>query len=72
VSAPRMEVTNPIGAGDVLASALAAALERGEPLDAALRQGVAAAAAAVEFPTAGELDRARMRELLDETEVKPA
>ena len=36
IAAPRVaEVRNPIGAGDVLASALAAALERGEPLAAA-------------------------------------
>jgi len=64
VRAPRVAVTNPIGAGDVLASALAAALERGLPVEAALREGVAAAAAAVESPTAGVLDPARMRELL--------
>ena len=63
--APRItEVRNPIGAGDVLASALAAALERGEPLLEAARRGVAAAAASVEWPTAGELDAARADELL--------
>src|SRR5215211_2479343 len=62
--APRVaEVRNPIGAGDVLASALAAALERGAPLGAAAREGVAAASASVESPTAGELDPARMQEL---------
>ena len=64
--APRIAtVRNPIGAGDVLASALAAALERGEPLLEAARHGVAAAAASVESPTAGGLDAARARELLD-------
>ena len=57
------EVRNPIGAGDVLTSAVAAALERGEPLAAAARAGVAAASASVEHPTAGELDPARAREL---------
>ena len=63
--APRIaEVRNPIGAGDVLASALAGALERGEPLLEAARRGVAAAAASVEWPTAGELDAARAAELL--------
>jgi 1-phosphofructokinase family hexose kinase len=63
--APRIEaVRNPVGAGDVLASALAAALERGEPLLEAARHGVAAAAASVEWPTAGELDPARAAELL--------
>jgi len=63
--APRIEhVRNPVGAGDVLASALAAALERGEPLLEAARRGVAAAAASVESPKAGELDPARAAELL--------
>ena len=52
-------------------SALAAALERGEPVVAALRAGVTAAAAAVESPTAGVLDRARMRELLAATAIEP-
>ncbi|HEX2411199.1 MAG TPA: PfkB family carbohydrate kinase [Solirubrobacteraceae bacterium] len=63
--APRIaHVRNPIGAGDVLTSGLAAALERGEPLLEAARHGIAAAAASVESPTAGELDPARARELL--------
>ena len=57
------EVRNAIGAGDVLASALAAALERGEPLAAAARAGVAAASASVEHPTAGVLDPARAQAL---------
>jgi sugar/nucleoside kinase (ribokinase family) len=57
------EVRNPIGAGDVFTSALAAALERGEPLVAAASAGVATAAASVESPTAGELDLARARAL---------
>jgi 1-phosphofructokinase family hexose kinase len=66
--APRIEnVRNPVGAGDVLASALAAALERGAPLLEAARHGVAAAAASVESPTAGELDAARAAELLAAT-----
>jgi len=63
--APRIaEVRNPVGAGDVLASALAAALERGEPLLESARRGVAAAAASVESATAGELEPARAAELL--------
>jgi 1-phosphofructokinase family hexose kinase len=71
VGAPSVTVANPIGAGDVLASALAAALERGEPVVVALRAGVTAAAAAVESPTAGVLDPARMRELLAATAIEP-
>jgi 1-phosphofructokinase family hexose kinase len=64
LDAPRVQVRNPIGAGDVLTSAVAAALERGAPVLEAAREGVAAAAASVEAPKAGDLDRARMRELL--------
>jgi 1-phosphofructokinase len=64
LAAPNVSVRNPIGAGDVLTSGLAAALERGASVAEAAREGVAAAAASVEAPTAGELDRARMRELL--------
>ena len=64
IPAPRVaEVRNPIGAGDVLLSGLAGALERGEPLADAARAGVAAAAASVEHPTAGELDPERARVL---------
>jgi 1-phosphofructokinase family hexose kinase len=72
VSAPRVLVANPIGAGDVLTSGLVAALERGEDVAAALRAGAAAAAAAVEAPKAGDLDPARMRELLAATRVESA
>jgi 1-phosphofructokinase family hexose kinase len=65
IPAPRVaEVRNPIGAGDVLLSALAGAWETpGSELTAAARWGVAAAAASVEHPTAGELDPARARVL---------
>jgi 1-phosphofructokinase family hexose kinase len=64
IDAPHVRVSNPIGAGDVLTSGLAAALERGASVAAAAREGVAAAAASVEAPKAGELDRRRMQELL--------
>ena len=63
--APTVTVRNPIGAGDALVGALVAALERGEPLAAAARAGVAAGAASVEVPLAGDLDPARWRALLD-------
>jgi 1-phosphofructokinase family hexose kinase len=58
------EIRNPIGAGDVLTAALAAALEAGSDVLTAARRGVAAAAASVEAPRAGDLDAARMAELL--------
>lgn len=64
LDAPRVSVSNPIGAGDALTSGLAAALERGASVLEAAREGVAAAAASVEAPKAGDLDRTRMRELL--------
>ena len=65
IAAPRVaEVRNPIGAGDVLLSGLAAALEGGSELAEAARLGVAAAAASVEHPTAGELDPERARVLV--------
>ncbi len=64
LDAPAAHARNPIGAGDVLTCALAAALERGAPVLEAAREGVAAAAASVEAEKAGELDRRRMTELL--------
>jgi 1-phosphofructokinase family hexose kinase len=64
IDAPRVSVRNPIGAGDVLTSGLAAALERGASVAEAAREGVAAAAASVEAPKAGDFDRRRMQELL--------
>ena len=62
--AARATARNPVGAGDVLVAGLAAGLERGEPLLEAVRRGMAAAAASVETPRAGNLDPARMRALL--------
>ena len=72
LAAPRASVVNPIGAGDVFAAALAGALEAGEDVPSAARRGVAAAAAAVESPVAGELDPARMHEFLAAGTSTPA
>jgi 1-phosphofructokinase family hexose kinase len=66
IAAPHATVRNPIGAGDVLTGALAAALERGDDVVSAAREAVAAAAAGVEAPKAGDLDPARMRAMLAE------
>ena len=65
--APRVaEVRNPIGAGDVLAAGLAAALERGEPLAAAARaRRRRGRRPASSTRPAGELDPARAQELAD-------
>jgi 1-phosphofructokinase family hexose kinase len=64
LAAPRVTVVNPIGAGDVFAAALAAALAAGDDVVDAARRGVAAAAASVESPRAGDFDAARMAALL--------
>ncbi len=44
--APSIDVVDTTGAGDALAGAMAAALDRGATLDVALREGVAAGALA--------------------------
>jgi 1-phosphofructokinase family hexose kinase len=67
IAAPRVDVVrNPAGAGDVLTATVAAALETGIDVLTAARRGVAAAAASVERPRPGELDPARMAELLNQ------
>ncbi len=64
IAAPRVaEVRNPIGAGDAFLAALAGAWESGSDLADAARMGVAAGAASVEHPTAGQLDPERARVL---------
>jgi 1-phosphofructokinase family hexose kinase len=62
-AAPRMEVQNPIGAGDALVGGLCVALERGDPLDRAITLGLATAAASVETAKAGAIDPDRAEEL---------
>lgn len=72
--APSVTVVNPIGAGDVLAGALAMGWTSGRDFRDVLAHAVAAAAASVEDPRAGRLDRARADDLLDEVavwEVRP-
>jgi 1-phosphofructokinase family hexose kinase len=61
--APSVTVVNPIGAGDSVVGGLAVALERGEGLRAAVRAGLAAAAASVETAKAGAIDPARVAAL---------
>ena len=67
--APRVEVRNPIGAGDALVGGLCAALERGEPLGKAVASGLATAAASVETAKAGAIDPSRPEELARAGEV---
>jgi 1-phosphofructokinase family hexose kinase len=67
--APRVEVRNPIGAGDALVGGLCAALARGEPPDTAVALGLATAAASVETGKAGAMDPSRAEELARAREV---
>jgi 1-phosphofructokinase family hexose kinase len=68
--APRVEVRNPIGAGDALVGGLCVALERGETLANAVAGGLATAAASVETTKAGEIDPSRAEELARAAEVQ--
>jgi len=61
VPAPHAEVRNAIGAGDALVAGLACALERGEPLHAAVLAGMAVAAASVQQRLPGRIDPAHVR-----------
>lgn len=64
--APQVTVRNPAGAGDSFTAAATLALLAGaEPLEAAVA-GVAAGAAAVERPLAGDLDAHRAAELTEQ------
>jgi 1-phosphofructokinase family hexose kinase len=60
---PKVDVVNPVGAGDCLVAGLADALARAEQLDDAVRWGVAMAAASCETFAAGMLERDRAEEL---------
>ena len=64
-TAPRVTVLNPVGAGDAMVAGVAVALERGEPLPAAVRYGVAAAADSVARPGPAEVDPAAIAALLE-------
>jgi 1-phosphofructokinase family hexose kinase len=66
VPAPMVDVVNPIGAGDALLGATLVAIERGQPLDVAVRHGVAYAAASVAHPVAGYADPTLLAELAGE------
>lgn len=63
LAAPQARVLNPIGAGDAFAAGLAAALARGEGPAIAAAEAVAAGAASVESPLAGDLQPERMHAL---------
>jgi 1-phosphofructokinase len=63
VPAPAVDVVNPIGAGDALLGATLVAIERGQPLGTAVREGVVYAAASVAHPVAGYAEPSLVTEL---------
>ena len=64
VEPPRVEVVNPIGSGDVMATGLLRALTRGAPVPDAAVYGAACAAANVLTATSGEIYPDDIQELL--------
>ena len=69
VDAPRVELANPIGAGDALVGGLLVALDGGAAWPDAVRHAVTVASAAVEHPVAGRLDAARVAVLAGQERV---
>jgi 1-phosphofructokinase len=68
IPAPRVQVANPIGAGDSFVGGVAAARSTGTPWPEAVRRGVAVASAAVEHPRAGRVDPGRVEQLVGRAE----
>ena len=66
VEAPKVEVVNPIGAGDSLVAGLVGTLEQGRDMDRAVLIGVAVAAASVGTEVAGMVEPARVQALVAE------
>ncbi|MEX0301850.1 MAG: 1-phosphofructokinase family hexose kinase [Leisingera sp.] len=67
---PQVAVQSKIGAGDAFTGALTLALSRGEPLDQALRWGVAAAAATVGTEGTALFERGQVEALLPQCGVQ--
>lgn len=64
VTAPRVEVVSPVGAGDSFVGGVVVGLSRGEDWVSAVRRGVATASASCEQLLAGGVDPARAEALL--------
>ena len=64
-TAPLVPVVNPVGAGDAMVAGVAVALERGEPLPAAVRYAVATAADSVRRAGPAEVEPAAVAALLE-------
>lgn len=67
---PKIELVNPIGCGDALASGIASELERGAEVIAAVRFGMGAAAQNAEQLLPARLDPQRSRELAEQVEIQ--
>ncbi len=67
---PHVEVQSKIGAGDAFTGALTLAMSRGEPLDQALRWGVAAASATVGTEGTALFESSQVEALLPQCEVQ--
>ncbi len=70
VTPPRVREVNAVGSGDALTGAFALALDRGDALEQALREGAAAGAANAEQLLVCEFEVARWRELAAQVAVR--
>jgi tagatose 6-phosphate kinase len=68
---PRVEVVNPIAAGDCLTAGVAWAYSAGRPMAEAVRYGIAAAANNVEALLPARLNRERIEQLAAEVRIVP-
>lgn len=69
---PRVEIVNPIAAGDCLAAATAWAYSTGRPMPEAVRYGVAAAANNVEALLPARLNRTRIEQSIEQVRIDTA
>ncbi len=72
LAAPRVEVVNPIGAGDCFVAGAGIAMVAGAHDVDIVRRGMASASASCETATAGRLDPDRAAELFDVIAAEPA
>jgi 1-phosphofructokinase family hexose kinase len=71
IPALKVQVVNAAGAGDAVLAGLAAALDRGQPVEEGLRLGFAAAAAVVLTPGTADCRRADVERFLPQIELIP-
>lgn len=62
---PAVKVVSPIGSGDAVAAGIAVSLQRGDPLEQAVRLGVVLGCANAMQPVAGMVDRDTVEQLLN-------